>query len=304
MNLSQPNRLALALLAGTLAACSRAPEPATPATSAPAPAAAPAATHATLVEREAAFATAARERGVKTAFLEFLGEDSIVLQPGPVWGRAAWTVRKEVTAKLEWIPDRAQLAQSGDFGFTTGPWLLTPADPAAGKAEGRYFTVWHRTADGWRVLFDGGFGREPAGAWDRRTDQPALGAHACEPGESVPPGELQILDLEMSGIPRGETHAVRASRRLAATAELFHPPSVEGALEEAAKGAALTALPATLQYWPMGAAIAASGDLGYSYGLSAPAPGASANAAYVHVWCRQPDGWRLALQLRSDFPPG
>lgn len=299
MNLSLPIRLTVALLAGTLTACSRAPEPA----AVPAPAAL-VATHATLVEREAAFATAARERGVKAAFLEFLGEDSIVLQPGPVWGRAAWTVKKEVTAQLEWVPDRAQLAKSGDFGFTTGPWLLTPADPAAERAEGRYFTVWQQTADGWRVLFDGGFGREPAGAWDRRTDQPELGAHACESGEAMPPGELQILDLEMSGIPGGETHAVRVGRRLAPTAEFFHPPAVEGALDEAARSAALAALPATLQYWPMGAAIAGSGDLGYSYGLSAPAPGASANAAYVHVWCRQPDGWRLALQLRSDFPPG
>jgi ketosteroid isomerase-like protein len=300
----QPIRLALVFLAATLAACSRAPEPATPATSAPPAAEAVAATHATLVEREAAFATAARDRGVKAAFLEFLGEDSIVLQPGPVWGRAAWTVRKEVTAKLEWVPDRAQLAASGDFGFTTGPWLLTPADPAAGKAEGRYFTVWRQTAGGWRVLFDGGFGREPAGAWDRRTDRPALGMHACVSGESMPPGELQILDLGMSGIPGGETHAIRAGRQLAATAELCHPPSVEGAADDAARNTALAALPQTLQYWPMGAAIAGSGDLGYSYGLSAPAPGASANAAYVHVWCRQADGWRLALQLRSDFPPG
>jgi len=292
---------ALVMLLGALAGCSREPEQAPPATSAQAAAAA---THATLVEREHAFAAAARERGVKAAFLEFLGEDSIVLQPGPVWGRAAWTVRKEVTAKLEWVPDRAQLAQSGDFGFTTGPWLLTPADPAAGKAEGRYFTIWQQTPNSWRVLFDGGFGREPAGAWDRRTDQPVLGGYDCVAGKSMPPGELQILDLDLSGIPGGEAHAVRIGRRLAPDAELFHPPSVEGALDDAARRAALAALPATLQYWPMGAAIAGSGDLGYSYGLSAPAPGASANAAYVHVWCRQADGWRLALQLRSDFPPG
>ena len=291
--------LALLLLAGAFAACSREPAPAAPAAEADIPA-----THSTLVEREHAFAAAARDRGVKAAFLEFLGEDSIVLQPGPVWGRAAWTARKEITAQLEWVPDRAQLAKSGEFGFTTGPWLLTPADPAAGRAEGRYFTVWRRGTEGWRVLFDGGFGREPAGAWQRRTDKPTLGAHACVPGEAMPPGELQILDLEMSGVPGGESHAVRAGRRLAASAELFHPPSVEGALDAAASAVALAKLPATLQYWPMGAAIAESGDLGYSYGLSAAAPGASAEAAYVNVWCRQPDGWRLALQLRSDFPTG
>jgi hypothetical protein len=27
-----------------------------------------------------------------------------------------------------------------------------------------------------------------------------------------------------------------------------------------------------------------AGDLGYSYGLSAAAPGATADAAFVHVW--------------------
>ena len=57
-----------------------------------------------------------------------------------------------------------------------------------------------------------------------------------------------------------------------------------------------------LQYWPMGAGIASSGDLGYSYGLSAPDPGASADASYVHIWCRHGGDWRLALQLRTSLP--
>ncbi len=286
-------------VAGAIAACGKPAEP--PSTAA---AVAPPATHSTLVELEGAFAAAGRERGVRAAFLEFLGEDSIVLQPGPVWGRAAWAARKEVQASLDWVPDRAQLARSGDFGFTTGPWLLTPRDPGAGKAEGRYVTVWGMTGAGWRVLFDGGFGREPAGAWDDRGDNAALGAHACVPGEPMPAGELQLIDLEISGVAGGEPHAARIGRRLAATAELFHPPSVEGALDEASRSAALAALPATLQYWPMGAGLSASGDIGYSYGLSAPAPGASADAAYVHIWCRETPGWRLALQLRSQLPAG
>lgn len=292
------NRLALALMACAAAACSREPAPGR----AGPPADRPPATHATLVALEAGFAAAARDRGVKAAFLEYLGEDSIVLQPGPVWGRAAWTARSEVPATLEWLPDRAQLARSGEFGFSTGPWLLTPDDAAGGPAEGRYLSVWQRTGDDWRVLFDGGFGRVPAGAWESRSHEPLLGPHACEPGDPVPPGELQLLDLEISGIGGGEPHHDRIRRRLADTAVLFHPPSIEGALDPAARNAALAALPATLQYWPMGAAIAEAGDLGYSYGLSAAAPGASADAAYVHVWCRQASGWRLAVELRADLP--
>ncbi len=286
---------AVVLIAGVLVACQPAPEPKTVVE--------PVATHATVIELEAGFALASRTRGAKAAFLEHLGAESIVLQPGPVWGRAAWTVNEDLPGTLDWLPDRAQMAASGDLGFASGPWLFTPKDPAGAAVEGRYVTVWRKTGDGWRVLFDGGFGRAPAGAWDARSRDPLLGIHACERGEAMPAGELQLLDLEISGLSDGESHQARIGRRLAATAWLFHPPAVEAAGDARARDAALAALPPTLQYWPMGADLGASGDLGYSYGLSAPAPGASADAAYVHIWCRQDTGWRLVLQLRSKLPP-
>ncbi|MEX1995080.1 MAG: nuclear transport factor 2 family protein [Steroidobacteraceae bacterium] len=281
---------------GLQVACAPVPESALP------PAVA-IATHATLIELEAGFAAASRARGAKAAFLEHLGEESILLQPGPVWGRAAWTAKDDLPGTLDWLPDRAQMSADGELGFASGPWLFEPKDPKGAPVEGRYVTVWQKTRDGWRVLFDGGFGRAPAGAWEARSREPQLGMHDCERGQSLPASELQLLDLEISGIAGGDSHAVRAARRLAATAALFHPPSAEGAHDDRARHAALAALPAPLQYWPMGAEIAASGDLGYSYGLSAPEPGASADAAYVHIWCRQGAGWRLVLQLRSQLPP-
>lgn len=284
----------LLTLTGLVAACAQEP--------APAPAAEPAATHATMIELESAFAAASRERGAKAAFLEFLGEESIVLQPGPVWGRAAWTVNDDLPGTLDWLPDRAQLSADADLGFASGPWQFTPKDPAGRIGEGRYVTVWRRTPEGWRVMFDGGFGRAPAGAWDARSREPLLGVQPCVRGEAMPPGELQLLDLEISGVTGGQPHQARIAGRLAETAWIFHGPSVEGAGDAATRTAALATLPAGLQYWPMGAGIAASGDLGYSYGLSAAAAGASADASYVHIWCRQPDGWRLVLQLRSALP--
>ncbi len=284
----------IAAFACIMAACAPA--------SAPPAAVEPGATHATVIELEAAFARASRERGARAAFLEYLGDESIVLQPGPVWGRAAWTVIGELRGTLDWLPDRAQMSSAGDLGFASGPWVFAPGDAAGRRSEGRYVTVWRRTADGWRVLFDGGFERAPAGAWEARAREPLLGSQACVPGDVLPPGELQLLDLEISGVTGGDSHQVRIARRLAADAWLFHAPSVEGAADAATREAALAVLPAALQYWPMGAGAAASGDLGYSYGLSAPAAGASADTAYVHVWCHRPDGWRLALQLRSGLP--
>lgn len=117
-----------------------------------------------------------------------------------------------------------------------------------------------------------------------------------------PPGELQLLDLAISGITGGETHQQRMLARIDASTWLFHGPAVAGAGDTAAREAALAALPATLQYWAMGAGIASSGDLGYSYGLSAPDPGASVDASYVHIWCLRDADWRLVLQLRSKLP--
>jgi ketosteroid isomerase-like protein len=287
---------ALVLVAALLAAC-----PSKPAQRA---AAAAAASHATIVDLEARFAAASRERGARKAFLEFLHEESIVLQPGPTWGRAAWTANDELPGTLDWLPDRAQISADGDLGFASGPWILEPRDPQGQPIEGRYVTVWKNGTAGWRVLFDGGFGRKPAGAWEARSRTPELGPFACERGAAVPPGELQLLDLALSGIPGGKTHRERVLAQLDDSALLFHRPSVEGAADPASREAALGDLPATLQYWPMGAGIASSGDLGYSYGLSAPDPAASADASYVHIWCRHGDGWRLALQLRTVLAAG
>ena len=290
-------RLPLVVVAAVvLGAC-----PSKPAQQAPA---AVADTHSTIVDLEARFAAASRERGAKAAFLEFLDEESIVLQPGPTWGRAAWTTNEELPGTLDWLPDRAQISADGDLGFASGPWVLEPRDPDGRRIEGRYETVWKKGAAGWRVIFDGGFGRKPAGAWEARNKNPVLGPFACERGAAVLPGELQLLDLAMSGIPGGRTHQERVLAELDDAAVLFHRPSVEGAADAASREAALAALPATLQYWPMGAGIASSGDLGYSYGLSAPDPAASADASYVHIWCRHGAGWRLALELRTALPTG
>ena len=296
MNIARMRLPIFLLAAGLLAACPSGPE-------LPVPAAA-AETHAAIAALEARFAAASRERGARAAFLEFLHDESIVLQPGPTWGRAAWTVNEDPPGTLDWQPDRAQISADGDLGFASGPWVIEPRDPEGRRVEGRYVTVWRKVAGSWRVWFDGGFGRKPEGAWEARSKDPVLGPFACKRGTLLPPGELQLLDLAISGIPGGESHQKRILAQLDGAAVLFHRPSVEGTGDAAAREVALAALPATLQYWPMGAGIASSGDLGYSYGLSAPDPSASADASYVHIWCHHADGWRLALQLRTLLPTG
>ena len=95
-----PKPAALCLVAGVatlMVACASSPIR-SPAAPVPAPGA------QLVVDLEARFAAASREKGARAAFLEFLAEDSIVLQPGPVWGRAAWESADKLAGTLDWDP--------------------------------------------------------------------------------------------------------------------------------------------------------------------------------------------------------
>lgn len=279
---SRPVRLAVASLAVcALAACAERRIDA-----------APAGGGALIVELEGRFAAASRARGARAAFLEFLAEDSIVLRPGPVWGRAAWEAAQDSPATLDWRPDRAQLAADGRFGYSTGPWTLTGDDGA--RLEGRYVTVWRQDSDGWRVVFDGGLvGSGAASQGAARLDEAR-----CQRDPTAQAGDLQALDLGLSAGAFG-----RQLRRVAAPGlVLFHAPDAAGVEGAAALEATFEALPPSTQLLPMGAGHATSGDLGYTYGLAAPSAEASADAAYLHIWCRAADGWRLLLGLRTPLP--
>ena len=70
-----------------------------------------------LLDTEYAFGTLART-SIRTAFLEYLAEDSLVLQPAPTAGRAFYGSAQDSLDKLEWYPALADLSGSGDLGFS------------------------------------------------------------------------------------------------------------------------------------------------------------------------------------------
>jgi ketosteroid isomerase-like protein len=107
-----------------------------------------------LLEAEYAFGQAA-SNSVRAAFLEYLAEDSLVLEPKPTSGRAFYQSEAEHPGGLAWYPALADLADSDDLGFTTGPWVYTSA--AGGESHGHFLSIWKRDAAcQWRVEFDGG----------------------------------------------------------------------------------------------------------------------------------------------------
>jgi ketosteroid isomerase-like protein len=117
-----------------------------------------------LVAAERAFARAAAERSIRSAFVEHLEDGAVLFQPGPVDGRAAHRARAETPARLSWAPAFAEVSGAGDMGFTTGPWTWSADRDQPPAAFGQFVSVWRRAAGGpWRVALDTGISHDDPG---------------------------------------------------------------------------------------------------------------------------------------------
>jgi ketosteroid isomerase-like protein len=117
-----------------------------------------------LVEAERAFAAAATAKGQKDAFLEYLANDSLLFRPGPVPGKMFYRTRPVPPGLLSWAPVFVDVAASGDYGLTSGPFEFRkegskPTDAPVGY--GHFMSIWRKQADGaWRVEVDLGISHD------------------------------------------------------------------------------------------------------------------------------------------------
>lgn len=126
-----------------------------------------------LVNEERKFAKTAAEIGVNDSFLEFFAPDGINFQPQPVivsQGKKEAKTGEQPKIIFSWEPIYADIARSGDLGYTTGPCVIME-NTAERKVlrGGFYFSVWRKQADGtWKVLLDMGVGTPPTSSIDRK----------------------------------------------------------------------------------------------------------------------------------------
>ena len=112
-----------------------------------------------LMDADRAFAAAVAGGGAD-AWTAWFATDGAMLQDGVGEVRGAAAIRDAVAYldrpgfALSWEPVRAEIAASGDLGWTTGEWTLRPA-PGAPPGRGRYVSIWRRQPDGsWKVVMD------------------------------------------------------------------------------------------------------------------------------------------------------
>ena len=247
--------------------------------------------HEALVAAERAFARHAEDADVRTAFLAAFADDGIWMTPTPMRLRDAFAARPAPAdpraVRLEWAPAISGIAAAGDFGFTSGPSMLSLRDGSRPPQPGAYFSVWKRDAQQrWRVVLDAGI-----------PSTVAIAPEALLPSPAVLPRPRAVRDDGIAALIQRERAAPwpvhTFVETLADDARLYREgPPVFGATAIRAAVAAMH--PLTLE--PGGGDVAASDDLAYTFGAWRAA---NANGHYVHLWTRNARGdWRIALAMR------
>jgi len=260
-----------------------------------------------LIEMEHAFAKAAATKGTRDAFLEFLADDGIVFQPGPVNGKKFWTERQPAKGLLSWQPAFADVSRAGDLGYTTGPWEYRPNGPEDQPvAFGQYFTVWKKQPDGaWKAVLDRGVSTEKS--YPARVVQFPLGDESSsgETNFDVARGKASLLKLEDEfsalSVRKGTSAAFDAY--LADDARVLRLNTAP-AIDKDNAMVLISERAGTLSCKAIAADMSASGDMGYAYGLFELKNHdvLLEHGSYVRVWKKHGRDWRVVMDVMSPDP--
>lgn len=240
-----------------------------------------------MIAAENAFAATSVQQNTRDAFLAYMDTSAIMFQKNAFTkAYPEWQAREKRPGLLDWKPVVAEIAASGDWGFTTGPWTFRAGATDTVSARGHFFTIWHRQPDGqWKFLFDCGSdgGTEPLAvlypfqAEKRRGDE----------------STLLLVDSAYNALLGTNSHAAHQS--FLSVTSLLCRNGQPYALTPGQQAKWIKALPATIEGRVAGRLVAPSGDLALVYGTTSK--GGSGTEPFVRLWRYEPGGWRLAVEL-------
>lgn len=113
------------------------------------------------MDADRAFSKMSREKGMKTAFLEYIDSNGVLLRPNqlPIVGADAIDYLIQINDSsftMQWQPKGAAIAQSGELGYTYGLYAVKPSGKDT-ALYGTYISIWKKQADGsWKFVLDSG----------------------------------------------------------------------------------------------------------------------------------------------------
>ena len=229
-----------------------------------------------VVAAERAFAADVAQRGIKAGFLAVFDDRSLVFNPAPAKGTDVYGAIEDSKTQLLWEPQVAAISKDGTMGFTTGPFRIPKADnPRESVGTGHFLSVWRKTANGWRIVFDAGAG-----------------------GPAPEVKTYDVLPIELKG---GSSQLDHSRMDDAANADLTPFLDSNSRLYYPRKAASIGAKAVLRTASDIGLegtkttqiGLTSSGDLGWSVG---EATLAGKPAFFARVWRHSSSGWKIAAQ--------
>ena len=115
-----------------------------------------------LLDRDYEFARTSVKKGPAAAFYLYLADNAMQLPEGslPIYGKnAIYETMKGDHYDLLWTPVKADVASSGDLGWTWGKFVVVVrnSDGTETKMYGKYLNIWRKQTNGkWKVIVDMG----------------------------------------------------------------------------------------------------------------------------------------------------
>jgi ketosteroid isomerase-like protein len=252
-----------------------------------------------LTDAENAFAKRAFDASVKTAFLENLDRAGMVFEGDiPVLGLTQYSNQAANQPNLiTWYPVFAQVAASGELGFSCGPYKYQADRTKPVTGSGYYFSIWKRNAEGaFKVMLD-------AGTHHTKLDTDAFVLHPKPQREITNFNNLPTVkniskkdpwDIETLFSEQAENDPEGAYQKFAAKRFLMirndHPAGQDKTANlELIRQQNISAY----KFGVAGKGVSLAGDLAYCYGQVKVLGDALAEGYFVRVWQFQKDGWRI-----------
>lgn len=254
---------------------------------------------------ETSFAEQVAKNGMKTAFLANAAPTAMVVENGKlVEAQAIWNARQvKPNTRLTWYPLLVDVAQSGDLGYTTGPWTMLQNDRA--QASGEYVTLWRKQFDGqWKYVIDMSIERIGVAPVASATVPAPHQALAMATPSMAPTSVLIDLDNKFAAaelLRPGATY----QQYLSSEARLYRPGL--SMMQGLAAVANMKNLEKGYIFAPTTGYLSVGGDLGYvvgNYRHLGDAKHPQESGSYLRIWRREAEaGWRLALEMFNSPAP-
>lgn len=265
-----------------------------------------------LIATERAFASTSVSSGTRAAFLEFLSDRGIVLDPTPTNGKELWLERSESESRLFWQPVFADVSIGGDLGYTTGPWEWSAHRDTTPSLFGHYVTVWKRNADHmWKIAIDGGIYHDQFPDADSSVGSPD---HRNQSGYQqldhidTDSAHAELLEFDRAySLIAGDSGVASALTSFASSDARICRDGVFPVVGRNEGIAVISGSGYNNVTWEsMDAVVSERGDLGFTYGIATVSFDNNEEhfANYLHIWKRLPDaGWKVVLDLLTPSPP-